>query len=120
MFEFLSFLFKKRGNKRKEWEGWTRIGGWGWDETLSMENVPDWVNGAIRKLDLRAALYAGSYYELKGRHYRYRVVPLGQGVSDLWIFRKRRSKRGTNGQEKASDRHSTEGKSHSAGSGKGQ
>lgn len=86
----LAWLFDRKKGKPKEWEGWTRIGGWGYDDTLNMDNVPDWVVQAIRKMDLRKALYAGSYYELKGKRYRYRIVPLGQGVSDLWVYRKPR------------------------------
>ena len=78
----------------EEWAGWTRIGGWGYDETLNMDNVPDWVCRAIRELSrrdaLRTALYNGTCIELKGKHYRYRLVPLGQGVSDLWVYRKPR------------------------------
>lgn len=80
--------------KSKEWEDWEQIGGWGWSG-LTMERVPDWLCDAVqeasRKDALRAALYAGTYIELKGKHYRYRLVPAGQGVSELKVLRKPRS-----------------------------
>ena len=98
MVELFTVLSGARKEKRGEWEGWTRIAGWGSDDNPNIEDIPDWVAQAIRVIEVRTAPRSSSYYEVNGEHYRYRVVPIGQGVSHMRVYRKLKKKEKDNGQ----------------------
>lgn len=70
------------------WDSWTRIGGYDYT-TSNMENVPRWVRNRMRDMELTAAS-DGLYFELKGKRYRYRIVPRGHGAPIVNVLRRQR------------------------------
>lgn len=69
--------------------GWERIGGYDYFAD-DWDRVPKWVSDQMAKMRLSDMASAGTYRELKGKTYLYRIVPFGHGASIVNILRKRR------------------------------
>ena len=54
-------------------------------------DVPAWVKKEVGKYNLKGLATEGAYVELKGKTYRYRIHPLGQGGDIIHFYRKLRS-----------------------------
>jgi 8-oxo-dGTP diphosphatase len=70
--------------------GWTRIGGYSYT-SLELAEVPQWVQDQMASLSLSGAASEGKYYELKGKNFRYRIVPQGHGAPIVDVYRRPRS-----------------------------
>lgn len=81
----------RAGNSDNNKNGWEHIGHSCIITGSDMTRVPEWVVEFLATPDvMRTALYKGGFWELVGRNYRYALVPSGQGVSRIDIYRKRR------------------------------
>ena len=96
MLILVSKWFRKRRRRRAptkhatdNWSSWTRIGGYDYT-TADMKQVPGWVRNGMKELELVGAAHEGRYFELRGKHYRYRIVPRGNGAPIVYILRRRR------------------------------
>ena len=73
---------------------WVRIGGYSYTAD-DMGQVPQWVRDQMGALPLSGAASDGKYYELKGKNFRYRIVPQGHGAPIVNIYRRPRSGQST-------------------------
>ncbi len=91
-------LFDWLKGKQKSYKpSWERIGQ---DCVVSngaqLDNVPEWVLKELERLHKKYSWHdsvtEGRYFVVKGKHYRYRITPVGQGGSITYIDRKLRRK----------------------------
>ena len=68
---------------------WVRIGGFNYTSS-DMGGVPDWVQNAMSNMSMSGAASDGKFYELKGKNFRYRIVPSGHGAPIVDIYRRPR------------------------------
>ena len=81
----------RAGNSDSHKNGWQHIGRTCIVSGSDLSQVPDWVADYMATPDaMRTALYKGGFWQLVGRNYRYALVPSGQGVSRVDIYKKRR------------------------------
>ena len=81
----------RSGHSDSSKNGWQHIGRTCVITGSDMSQVPNWVADFIATPDvMRTALYKGGFWQLVGKNYRYALVPSGQGVSRIDIYRKKR------------------------------
>ena len=88
------------------WDNWQWIGGYGGGyafhyKDTDMNGVPRWVQDAFKRLlggamDMEGAASSHCYYELAGKNYKYRIVPLfvEQGAAKINILRRKKTIKG--------------------------
>lgn len=87
-----SWIQNKDGNQKSSWE---LIGEEAYGKS-SFDNVPEWVlkelNHLQTKYSWHDAASEGRYFILKGKHFKYKITPAGQGGPITYIHRKPRVK----------------------------